>query len=329
VTAIGVGIVRCTFSDTSRGLLDYATNPPTPLLNRRILMTEIRYPTHRAFQGEAETLDARPAVRPGGYPAIVFAHGYDITPDAYAPLLDAWVKAGFVVIAPIFPGEKPAEVTAQRANTEQDLLNEPADIVFVTDQVLRAETADASGCRLPHSLIDASRLALAGHSDGAEVVAMLAYSLGKDPQGVSYRSLRSSLDFRATLVLSGQEDGIDAYGLQAPATAMFMVQSLADQCNSPSNAETLYRAIDEQNKWFLELKNAHHLPPFDNVDVPAFQLVAATTTRFLENLLYRASSARALFVLGNAQPAIGALFEGGSGPTLGQIPPSNLPCGPN
>ncbi|NNN09190.1 MAG: chlorophyllase, partial [Acidimicrobiaceae bacterium] len=44
---------------------------------------------------------------------IVFAHGYDVSPDIYSALLNSWVRAGFVVVAPFFPDEKASAVIAQ------------------------------------------------------------------------------------------------------------------------------------------------------------------------------------------------------------------------
>src|SRR5665213_350427 len=130
-TSISVGVARCTFVDPSRSVLNYSTTPATVLSHARTLVTEIRYPTQFVVGGPTQINGAKPVPKSGGYPTIVFAHGYDVTPDTYAPLLDAWVKAGFVVVAPIFPDESPSAVAAQHgANTEDDLLNEPAAVSY-------------------------------------------------------------------------------------------------------------------------------------------------------------------------------------------------------
>jgi len=114
---------------------------------------------------------------------VVFAHGYDVTPDTYAALLDAWVRAGFVVVAPFFPDESASEVASQRgANTEGDLPNEAGDLTFVTRSVLQASANETTGCPIVSGLVEPSEIALAGHSDGAEVVGMLAYDHGDDPK---------------------------------------------------------------------------------------------------------------------------------------------------
>ena len=68
----------------------------------RSLTTIIRYPAVGS-PSRNDRLVAAPAKSAGPFPLIVFAHGFNITPTPYAPMLRAWVRAGFVVAAPIFP----------------------------------------------------------------------------------------------------------------------------------------------------------------------------------------------------------------------------------
>ena len=308
-----VGVMRCTFVDHSRGVLNYTTNPYSTLSNSRTLVTEIRYPTLAGRAGVAETRDAAPASHPRGFPMVVFAHGYDVTPDIYAPLLDTWVRAGFIVAAPLFPAENQFGVAAQHGvNTEDDMVNEPADITFVTRQLLDASTSPSSSCPLPSGLIRASALAIAGHSDGATVVGTLAYAHGTDRQGVTYRSLRDGLHYRAAMIFSGQQDIGDPYGPMAPSPALLVVQSLGDTCNYAANAVRLYNDVRQPDKWFLELQTSHHLPPFDGTDVPAFEVVARTTTRFLQLALEQQRPVGALLAEGSAEPTVARMFHGGS-----------------
>lgn len=326
----GVGVTRCTFVDPTRGVLNYATRPPSPLSSVRTLVTEIRYPTLQPSAGLVETPGAVPASVAGGLPMIVFAHGYDVMPDTYAPLLDAWVRAGFVVAAPIFPDENRLAVARQYpANTENDIWNEPADLAFVASQLVIASAVVTANCRAVHGLINANELALAGHSDGATAVAMLAFARGLDRQGVTYQSLRVPLDFRAAAVMSGQEDGVDPYTPLPPDPALLVIQSARDQCNRASNAVKLYRDLHQSNKWFLELLTAHHLPPFDGVDQSAFGVVAQTSTRFFQIALAGAYPRSTLVTLGAQDPAVARMVYDGRGPTI--APPSvpTGPCGPN
>jgi predicted dienelactone hydrolase len=326
----GVGVARCTFVDHTRNVLNYSTTPTSVLSNERKLVTEIRYPT-QSVAGESNPINgAEPLVKIGGYPMIVFAHGYDVTPETFAPLLDAWVRAGFVVAAPFFPDENRFAVAAQHgANTEDDIRNEPADMTFVTRAILNAAAGQSSGCPVANGLVDASELGLAGHSDGATAVGLLAYARGDNLQGVSYASLRAGLDYRAIVIMSGEEDVSESYASPASHPALLVIQSAADQCNPIRNGVKLYGDIEQPNKWFLELHSAHHLPPFDGVDVPAYRVVASTSTRFFRIVLQGATLVPGLVAYGNQNPPVAEMFKGDPGPSLRHAP--NLPefCSPN
>ena len=144
----------------------------------RQLTTEIRYPTLDSTHSP-ETKGASPASQYGPFPVIVFAHGFDTLPSTYRPLLDSWVRAGFVVVSPIFPDENATTMAADggvlgnlvAVRLESDSGNEPQDIAFVLRQL---PSVNASGPL--KGLLETSDVALAGQSDGATVVAALAFS---------------------------------------------------------------------------------------------------------------------------------------------------------
>lgn len=329
-SAVAVGLERCTFVDYTRRVINYSTSPPSVLSTSRTLVTEIRYPAQFVAGGPIELAGAPPVAQIGGYPMIVFAHGYDVTPDTYAALLDSWVRAGFVVVAPFFPDEETSEVAAQHgANTEGDLLNEPADLAFVTKAVLQASTSEPAACPIVSGLVRVSEIALAGHSDGATAVGMLAYDHGDDPQGISYASLRTGVAYRAVVVLSGVEDAAQPYVTEASRPNLLVVHSLADQCNPIRNGVKLYDAIHQPNKWFLELRTAHHLPPFDGADMSAFKVVVASSVRFLQISLGGMRFPTRFMAYANEQPSVARMYSGGLGRTL--INPPRLPesCGSN
>lgn len=324
----GVGIRRCTFVDHSRRVLNYSTTPPSVFAPDRTLVTEIRYPTALVAGEPNEVADAPPVSRSGGYPLIVFAHGYDVTPDTYAPLLDAWTRAGFVVAAPFFPDEQPSAIGAQHdADTEGDLANEPGDLAFVTKGILDSSTTPSPTCPVASGLVQATRIALAGHSDGANAVAMLAYAEGVDPQGATFASLRAGIRFGAVIILSGDEVTGQPYATEASRPNLLIIHSLMDQCNPIHYGVKLYDAIQQPNKWFLELQSAHHLPPFDGDDASAFKVVAATSTRFLQISLEGEAFPTRFLVYANQQPSIARLYAGGSGPSLANAPKLVEYCG--
>ena len=97
----------------------------------------------------------------GHFPLVVFAHGYAVTPDFYAPMLERWAAAGYVVAAPTYPILSGIPGGASHTDYEQTF----ADTSFVITSVLGSGGPTRSG-----SHVDADRVAVAGHSDG-EVIA--------------------------------------------------------------------------------------------------------------------------------------------------------------
>jgi dienelactone hydrolase len=100
---------------------------------------------------------------PGPWPLVVFAHGFNTTPDDYASLLEAWARAGYVVAAPTFPiGSSAGDGPPRR----DDNWEEPWDMSWTINTVL-ADPAVAPK-------VDASKIGVAGHSDGGSAVAAMA-----------------------------------------------------------------------------------------------------------------------------------------------------------
>jgi hypothetical protein len=315
----GVGLARCTFVDTTRTTYDYATGQTLP---NRVLPTEIRYPTAAQVASGAR-LGAIPLARPGGWPTIFFAPGYDVTPDDYAALLDAWVRDGFVVVAPTFPDTNPTAVAAANpayGQPEDDLTNQPGDVIFVVHAALSASMKAAS-CRVLHGLLDPGELALAGQSDGGDTVALVAY--GQSGPGAGLGNTLPIADIKATAILSGAEWPGDSYGAGPGAPALLVVQSTTDECNPPQESVALYDAINETNKWFLTLHDADHLGPYDGDDATGFGNVVAVTTRFFhQELTGKTASVETLGSgLVNA-----TLTTGPSAPPLPVLPFSKPAC---
>lgn len=269
----------------------------------RVLTTEVRYPI-LGGSASAEETDAAPAHTGGPYPVIVFAHGFDIDPKTYQPLLDDWVRAGFVVVSPVFPDENEATVTAAGGpdttagvNLESDVYSEPGDLYWVLRQ-LDEGVGDPWITKL-RSIMNFDDIGLAGQSDGANVVAALAYT----GQLHHLWTLLPSAP-KAVAVLSGQawsEGGAYShYDYRASATspALLQVQSDADACNQPEQAVGLYSELqnDLSTKWFDVLFGAEHLPPYSGIS-PWAPVVENLTTKFFElELQWRSSSTSAAAV---------------------------------
>lgn len=263
--AYHVGITTFHWVDSSRGTINPA-DPSGPELPGRVLTTQVRYPT-LGGRSSAETVRARPARVDGPFPVVLFAHGFGVDPAYYAPLLDCWVREGFVVVSPIFPDESTALVnkvggisSKEGRNAEVDMVNEPGDIAFVLHQF---DLAVGHGGGLLYGIAKTSDVALAGQSDGADVVAALAYGSG-------YAQQRAALPYppKAVAILSGEPMGSfdgepNQYSASSSSPAVLQVQSNADTCNGARQAAYLYSQLTgASSRLFMTLYGVSHLPPY-------------------------------------------------------------------
>jgi predicted dienelactone hydrolase len=124
----------------------------------RVLVTVIRYPA----VGAAGTM--RPGAQPlraaGPFPVFVWSHGFDATPGYFESFLDAWAAAGYVVVAPTFPG------TSSYASPPvfRSYVDQPADVTVILNAIMRDNSTAGN---LLDGLIDPTRIAAGGHSLGA------------------------------------------------------------------------------------------------------------------------------------------------------------------
>lgn len=224
----------------------------------------IRLPDGRRVPRSLETVVRYPAAG-GSHPLIVFGHGYALTPASYDRLLRAWAQAGYVVAAPAFPLEK---ADAPGGPNESDLVNQPQDMSFVVTRllVLNGRPKGVLGGK-----IDPSRLAVAGHSDGAETALAVAYDH-------RYRDPR----LRAAIVLSGSAlPGMGPFPRGGPP--LLAVQGTADTTNAPASTSA-YFALAQRPKFLLWLLGASHLPPYTEQE-PQLGIVERTTIAFLDHYL--------------------------------------------
>jgi dienelactone hydrolase len=209
----------------------------------RVLTTSVWYP---AAAGSPDNV-AAPAAPGGPFPLIVFAHGYNVTPAAYAGLLRSWARAGYVVAAPTFPLTNPG---APGGPDEGDVVNQPADIRFVIDQLL---WADAKPGPLG-GLINPQKIGVAGHSDGAITATEVAYNTCcRDPR------------ISAAIVMAGAAIGVPGGSYFPPGSApLLAIQGDADHSNNPQNSLGLYLGDGGGPKYLLDLPGASHEGPFMN-----------------------------------------------------------------
>jgi len=238
----------------------------------RTLVTYVRYPALGA-PGATDVLNAAPATAGGPYPLIVFGHGFAVTPQLYAPLLQSWARAGYVVAAPVFPL---ANAEAPGGPDEADVVNQPSDISFVISSLLSLSRPGAGPLE---GLIDPAHLAVAGHSDGAETALAVAYSRRfRDPR------------VGAAVILSGAEmEGVGGYAFAEAGPPLLAAQGTADMFNEPKYTNAYFK-LARRPKFLLRLLGAGHLPPY-SYQQPQLTIVERVTIAFLDRYLKREPSA--------------------------------------
>ena len=223
----------------------------------RRLVTVVRYPERVGGRSSGE-------VRPR--PLIVFGHGFALSPRPYVRLLRHWARAGYVVAAPAFPGERAG---APGGPVRTDLINQPADVKFVIGRLLRA--SEATGGRLAGT-IDGDRIAVAGHSDGGNTALAVAY----DPR---FRSRRID----AAVILAGADlPGIAPFRFPASGPPLLAVQGSADVINPPRDTARFF-ARAQPPKLLLTLQRSGHFAPY-MTQQPQLAVVSRVTTAFLDQV---------------------------------------------
>lgn len=254
---------------------------PTGVTEPRAFDTIVRYPAQGA--PSATDVNAGAAETSAGpYPLIVFGHGFAVTPQIYAPLLQAWARAGYVVAAPYFPlgrGDAPG------GPNENDLVNQPQDMRFLITRLLAQ--SGAKGQPLS-GLIDPSHVAVAGQSDGGDTALAAAF----DPRFHDPR-------IGAAVILAGAEiPFLSSFQFVPGGPPLLAAQGTADVVNPPGMTHAFYDSAPRP-KYLLTLIDAQHLPPFTD-DEPQLGIVERVTTAFLNHYLKgSARAAERLPALGN------------------------------
>ena len=230
----------------------------------------IQLPDGRTIARPVTTYVRYPGSGNGPWPLVVFGHGYAVTPGIYAHLLRAWTLAGYVVAAPLFPL---GNAHAPGGPDESDIVNQPRDMSFVISQLLAASASPTSAL---HGLVDPSRIAVAGQSDGGETAFAVAY----DPPFQDSR-------IDAAIILSGAQLPGVAFRFPHRAAPLLATQGTTDTINPPSYTYAFFRAAPRP-KFLLTLPGAGHLPPY-TTEEPQLGVVERVTTAFLDHYLKHGS----------------------------------------
>lgn len=214
----------------------------------RPLPTTVWYPTEGA----------------GPYPLIVFSHGLTSEPSAYASLLRAWARAGFVVAAPAFPHTS----RGVRDFNALDVINQPADASEVVTRMLAVNGRAGDPLR---GRIDTTRVAAAGHSAGG-ITTLGMFSGARDTR------------LSAGIVLSGRQ--VLRVPFTGPAAPMFFVHGKLDTTVAYADGLAAFDAVPWP-KAMLTVTRGGHVAITKDV-----KPVITTTTDFLRYALYGDERAR-------------------------------------
>jgi fermentation-respiration switch protein FrsA (DUF1100 family) len=136
-------------------------------------------------------------------------------------------------------------------------------------------------------MIDPTRIAVAGQSDGGETALAAAYSRRfRDPR------------IGAAMILSGAEmSGVGGFPFGAGSPPLLAAQGTADTTNEPRFTSAFFAAA-RRPKYLLRLLGAAHLPPYTD-EQPQLSIVERVSTAFLDAYLkHRPGAARTLATFG-------------------------------
>ncbi|MEV0032041.1 chlorophyllase [Nocardia sp. NPDC050793] len=257
--------------------------------------------------GRGEDLQVRvsaPATG-GDLPVIVFSHGYGWSMNGYAPLADFWAAHGFVVVQPTHLDSRTLGLPAEDPRTPRIWRFRIEDLTRVLDgiDVLEASVPGLAG------RIDRDRIAVAGHSWGAQTASTLLGARVLDADGVPGEDM-SDPRVRAgvLLALTGLGDDLTPFAAEhfpfmrpsfdTMTTPALIVAGDNDQSHLSTRGPDWFTdpyTHSPGNKSLLTLLDAEHslggIPGYEVAETtdesPArVALIQQLTTAFLRSALY-------------------------------------------
>jgi predicted dienelactone hydrolase len=190
--------------------------PPTPVVSLR--------PITLPAPGRGDDLQVRVTAPASGdgLPVVVFSHGFGGSMNEYAPLVDFWAASGFAVIQPTHLDSRTLGVPPEDPRTPRIWRHRIEDLVRVLDSLpaLEAAVPGLAG-RLDHG-----RIAVAGHSWGAQSASALLGARVLDTEGVPGEDMSDSrVSAGVLLALTGLGDSLTPF---AEENLPFMKPSFDD-----------------------------------------------------------------------------------------------------
>ncbi|CAL9655956.1 alpha/beta hydrolase family protein [Streptomyces levis] len=147
----------------------------------------------------------------GDLPVLVFSHGFGWSMDGYAPLTDFWAAHGFVVVQPTHLDSRTLALPADDPRTPHIWRIRIEDLKRVLDglDVLEAAVPGLAG------RLDRDRVAVAGHSWGAQTASTLLGARVLGPDGVPGEDLSDArVKAGVLLALTGLGDDLTPFAAE-------------------------------------------------------------------------------------------------------------------
>ncbi|MCO5966975.1 alpha/beta hydrolase family protein [Actinoallomurus soli] len=179
--------------------LDEVVGTPAPVISVRPVMLPA------PDRGDDLLVRVSAPVTGDELPIIVFSHGFSQSLDGYAPLADFWAAHGFVVVQPTHLDSRTLNVTPEDPRYPEIWRFRVEDLTRVVD---RLDLVEASLPGLAGRL-DHDRIAVAGHSWGAQTASMLLGARVLDAEGVPGEDLSDSRIKAGVLLAAAGTGGAD------------------------------------------------------------------------------------------------------------------------
>jgi len=196
-------------------------------------------------------------------PLVLLAHGASGSPNKFTQLIDAWARAGFVVVAPLFP-----RTSDTGGNLVGDFVEQPADLSFVLDEVLRMSRARRSPLR---GRIDPEHVGLAGLSLG-----------GLTTYGTVFHPCCRDERIDAAILMSAVLGSFPGGEYEFHSVPTMLVHGDADPLY-PQSTDAYPRLVAP--KWFVTIHGGTHAGPFEDAPEASDELVREITTDFWDRYL--------------------------------------------
>ncbi|WP_329141487.1 alpha/beta hydrolase family protein [Streptomyces sp. NBC_00670] len=179
--------------------------PPTPVISLR--------PVLLPAPGRGDDLQVRVSAPASGgdLPIVVFSHGFGGSMNEYGPLVDYWAASGFAVVQPTHLDSRTLALPPEDPRTPRIWRHRIEDLVRVLDHLplLEAAVPGLAG-RLDHG-----RIAVAGHSWGAQSVSTLLGARVLDDEGVPGEDMTDSrVTAGVLLALTGLGDSLTPFAAE-------------------------------------------------------------------------------------------------------------------